>query len=298
MIQTIRYRDPDSGAVRLGLLRGEDVLDVTAAVPEWTDPMAAWTVVRALGLTVEDAFARLRPPVARFSPARLADAGALLPPVAAEEVWAAGVTYDRSRQARNAETKLPDSVYDRVYDAERPELFLKATGRRLLGSGQEVGLRSDSSWMVPEPELAVAIGAAGEIVGWTLGNDLSSRDIEGENPLYLPQAKIFSRSCSLGPALLWNTGRESPREWTLAMTIRRGGLTAFAGSVPLAQLRRPVEALIAHLLRDNPVPAGTVLLTGTGIVPPDNFTLAAGDVVDIGIAQIGILHNTVAPPLA
>lgn len=298
MIRTVRYWDPQTHAVHLGLLQDGQVYSITRRVPAFTDPLPVWYALRALGLSVEEGFARLADgaqPVASYE--ELAAQSALLPPVDAREVWAAGVTYERSRQARNAETKLQDSVYDRVYEAARPEIFFKATRERVIAPGQPLGLRSDSSWMVPEPELSLVLTAAGDIVGWTLGDDLSSRDIEGENPLYLPQAKVFSRSCSFGPVLLWNTGAENPARWTLTLTIRRGGDIAFQGSVSLQQLRRPFEELVAYLRRDNPVPDGTVLMTGTGIVPPDEFTLQPGDTVDIELPEIGVLRNPIAPPL-
>jgi 2-dehydro-3-deoxy-D-arabinonate dehydratase len=299
VIRTIRFRDPGCGQVHLGVVHEDQVYSVTDLVPSWNDPISVWSACKALHLSPEDAFARIQTGSAKTVPLEtLTAAGALLPPVDAEEVWAAGVTYERSREARNAETKLQDSVYDRVYAAERPEIFFKATSRRVVPPGQPLGLRSDSSWMVPEPELAVVISASGDVIGWTLGNDLSSRDIEGENPLYLPQAKVFSRSCSLGPALVWNTGYEIPSEWTITLTIRRGTETAFTGSVSLRQLRRSIEELVSYLCRDNPVPDGTVLMTGTGIVPPDAFTLQPGDIVEIGLQEIGVLCNPIAPPLS
>ncbi|MCL6517349.1 fumarylacetoacetate hydrolase family protein [Alicyclobacillus sp.] len=298
MIRTVRYWDPDSHTIHLGLLQDGQVYSITRRVPAFTDPIPVWYTLRSLGLSIEDGFARLvegASPAASFDD--LAGKSLLLPPVDAREVWAAGVTYERSRQARNAETKLQDSVYDRVYDAPRPEIFFKATRDRVIAPGLPLGLRSDSSWMVPEPELSLVLTAGGDIVGWTLGDDLSSRDIEGENPLYLPQAKVFSRSCSFGPVLLWNTGKEIPAEWTLSLTIRRGEGVAFQGSVSLTQLRRPFAELIAYLRRDNPVPDGTVLMTGTGIVPPDEFTLQPGDVVDIELPEIGVLRNPIAAPI-
>lgn len=315
MLKTIRYRDPETHRPQLGVLEGSHVYNVTKQVPSWTDPMTVWSVCTALNIPPQEALNRLRAKIPDGGSATaeaiesmestemietmesIVQRGLLLPPVAAPEVWAAGVTYERSREARNAETKMAESVYDKVYVAERPEIFFKATADRIVAPGRPVGLRSDSNWMVPEGELALVISSQGHLIGWTLGNDLSSRDIEGENPLYLPQAKVFSRSCSIGPILLWNTGVEQPEEWTLTLDIFRAGNAAFSGSISIRQLRRSAEELISYLRRDNPVPDGTVLLTGTGIVPPDDFTLQEGDIIDISVDAIGTLRNVVAAPL-
>ncbi|MDQ0189522.1 fumarylacetoacetate hydrolase family protein [Alicyclobacillus cycloheptanicus] len=296
-MKTLRYRDETTGEPQLAILVKDTVYNVTRQVPHWTEPVQMWYALRALGIPFEDAAARLCTGEG-ISFHELDEAGHLLPPVVAREVWAAGVTYERSREARNAETKISDSVYDRVYAAERPELFFKATADRVVPPGNPLGLRSDSSWMVPEPELSVVISATGDIIGWTVGNDLSSRDIEGENPLYLPQAKVFSRSCSFGPVLLWHTPSTTPADWTVSLEIHREGQLAFSGSVPFRQFRRRVDELVDFLCRDNPVPDGTVLMTGTGIVPPDDFTLTPGDRVDICIDAIGTLVNPIAAPMA
>jgi 2-dehydro-3-deoxy-D-arabinonate dehydratase len=291
-MKTVRYRDPAAGEAQLGILRGDLVFGVTRQVPEWTCPVRLWRALRALGLdagTADAALCRGEP----LSFEALRRGRLLLPPVAAPEVWAAGVTYERSREARNAETQIKDSVYDRVYEAERPELFFKSTYARLVPPEHELSLRSDSSWMVPEPELSVALSAEGDIIGYTAGNDLSSRDIEGANPLYLPQAKVFARSCSLGPVLLWDTPGVQPDGWTIELHITRDGTTAFLGSVPFSQFRRRLSDLVSYLRRDNPLLDGTVLMTGTGIVPPDTFTLRPGDIVDIAIEPIGVLSNPI-----
>ncbi|WAH36732.1 fumarylacetoacetate hydrolase family protein [Alicyclobacillus dauci] len=291
-MKTIRYSNPADNRVELGILHGDDVFSVTHQVPSWTDPVPMWHALRALGITAAEAEAQLSTgPCLSF--ADLERQGRLLPPVVSPEVWASGVTYERSREARNAETQIKDSVYDRVYVAERPELFFKATYDRVVAPGHPVALRSDSQWMVPEPELCIVISAAGDLIGWTVGNDLSSRDIEGENPLYLPQAKVFARSCSFGPVLLWNTGEQRPEEWDIELTIARDGVIAFQGSVSFSQFRRSFATLIEYLRRDNPIQDGTVLMTGTGIVPPDEFTLANGDVVEIFIDAVGMLRNPV-----
>ncbi len=218
----------------------------------------------------------------------------LLPPIVSQEVWAAGVTYFRSRDARMEESKDAGGgdFYDRVYSADRPELFLKATPHRVVGPGADVRIRADSSWNVPEPELTLLVTSSGKIVGYTVGNDMSSRDIEGENPLYLPQAKVYGQSAALGPGILV-TDRPLPRETSIHIRIERGGQTVFEGSTDLTQLKRDPAELVAYLFRENPFPAGCFLMTGTGVIPPNEFTLASGDVVEITIDGIGTLSNTV-----
>jgi 2-dehydro-3-deoxy-D-arabinonate dehydratase len=218
----------------------------------------------------------------------------LLPPIESQEVWAAGVTYYRSRTARmdEARTAGGGDFYDRVYAADRPELFFKATPHRVRGHGQAVRIRSDASWNVPEPELTLAVTSSGHIVGYTIGNDMSSRDIEGENPLYLPQAKVYDASCGLGPGILV-TPEPLGQDTEIALRIVRAGATAFEGKTTLAAMKRAPEELVRYLYRDNRFPAGSLLLTGTGIVPPDDFTLASGDEVSITIEPIGTLVNRV-----
>jgi 2-dehydro-3-deoxy-D-arabinonate dehydratase len=219
----------------------------------------------------------------------------VLAPVANQEVWAAGVTYYRSRNARMDESKDAGggSFYDRVYAAERPELFFKATGRRVVGTGCAVRIRSDAKWSVPEPELTLLISPTGEIVGYTIGNDMSSRDIEGENPLYLPQAKVYDGSCALGPCVLLAT-EPLDKATTIQMEIARQGKTVFTGSTTLAELKRDPKQLAAFLLRDNTFAQGVFLMTGTGIVPGNDFTLATRDTIRIRIQGIGTLENYVA----
>jgi 2-dehydro-3-deoxy-D-arabinonate dehydratase len=219
----------------------------------------------------------------------------ILAPILDQEVWAAGVTYYRSRDARIAESRETggSSFYDRVYAAERPELFFKAAGWRVVGPGGAVRIRSDASWSVPEPELGLAINPSGQIIGYTIGNDMSSRDIEGENPLYLPQAKIYDGSCALGPAILL-AEEPLPKTTSIEIGITRDGRTVFAGSTSLAELKREPKQLVEYLFRDQSFPHGVFLLTGTGIVPGDDFTLLAGDNVSIRIAGIGTLENPVA----
>ena len=219
----------------------------------------------------------------------------LLPPIGAQEVWAAGVTYYRSRDARVEESKEAGGgdFYSRVYSADRPELFFKAAPHRVSGHGQKVRIRSDSKWNVPEPELALAVNSAGRIFGYSICNDMSSRDIEGENPLYLPQAKVYDGSCALGPGLLV-ADETPPKSTPIRIEILRGGRTAFGGATALEQLKRTPESLVEFLFRDNSFPAGCFLSTGTGIVPGGGFTLASGDLIRITIDPIGTLANEVA----
>jgi len=228
------------------------------------------------------------------SPA-LIEAG-VLAPIGQQEVWAAGVTYYRSRDARMAESQAAAGAdfYARVYDAERPELFFKNSAHRVVGPNGHVRLRSDSRWNVPEPELVLAVNRAGKIFGYTVGNDMSSRDIEGENPLYLPQAKVYDGSCALGPCIVVTAQPPRP-ETVIRLEIVRRGEQAFVGETTLAQLKRTPEELVGFLFRDNSFPDGAFLMTGTGIVPPNDFTLAAGDEIRIEIENVGRLVNTVAP---
>ncbi len=231
-------------------------------------------------------------PVLDVDTLELAEPWTVLVPVLAPETWAAGVTYERSRSARMHESRVVD-VYELVYEAERPELFLKdAAGRRTVGPGEPIAARSDASWTVPEPELAVVVGADGPLAV-TIGNDVSSRDIEGANPLYLPQAKIYAGACALGPALL------VPESWDqhyqiVCRILDSEGAELFAEETSTESMCRSIEELIEYLRRDNPVPAGSVLLTGTGLVPPDDVTLTPGYTVEIRIPEIGLLRNPVA----
>ncbi len=218
----------------------------------------------------------------------------LCAPIQSQEVWAAGVTYLRSRDARMDESKDAGggTFYDRVYEADRPEIFFKATPHRVVAPGASMKLRSDAKWNVPEPELALAINSQGAIFGYTIGNDLSSRDIEGENPLYLPQAKVWSQCCALGPGLVVRD--PLPRETAITLKIIRGEETGFHGTTSLAQMKRTLPELAEWLMRDNSFPGGCYLLTGTGTVPPNDFTLQSADEMHISIAGLGTLVNTVA----
>lgn len=215
-------------------------------------------------------------------------------PLDSQEVWAAGVTYLRSKSARMAESKDAGggSFYDRVYEADRPELFLKATPHRVVAPGGAVRIRADSRWNVPEPELTLAINSAGKIFGFTIGNDMSSRDIEGENPLYLPQAKSYHRAAALGPCLVITDTLPAPTT-VIAIMIRRAGATVFSGDTTVGQIKRPLPSLADWLFRENSFPHGCYLMTGVGVVPPDTFTLQPGDEIRITIEPVGTLVNTV-----
>jgi 2-dehydro-3-deoxy-D-arabinonate dehydratase len=222
------------------------------------------------------------------------DASTLRPPIGSQEVWAAGVTYLRSREARREESKSAGGgdFYDRVYDALRPELFFKSAPGRIVGPGGNVRIRRDSKWNVPEPELTLVINPRGTIIGYTIGNDMSSRDIEGENPLYLPQAKMYDGSCAIGPCVL--VGVEPlARSTEIRIDILRAGGTAFSGTTSLAKMKREPGELVEYLYRETSFPSGCYLLTGTGIVPPDHFTLNRGDEIRITIEPIGTLSNKV-----
>jgi 2-dehydro-3-deoxy-D-arabinonate dehydratase len=219
----------------------------------------------------------------------------LMAPIEDQEVWAAGVTYFRSRDARMAESKEAGGgdFYSRVYEAARPELFFKATPSRVVGTQDSVHIRSDSRWNVPEPELALLISPRGAILGYTIGNDMSSRDIEGENPLYLPQAKVYDRSCALGPGILVSP-EPLPPQTRIMLAIDRAGSQVFDGATTLAEMKRRPSELVEFLFRDNIFPNGCFLLTGTGIVPPESLSLQHGDEIRISIDSIGSLRNTVA----
>lgn len=218
----------------------------------------------------------------------------LIAPIDNQEVWAAGVTYFKSREARMEESKDAGggTFYDRIYDAVRPEIFFKATGRRVVGPGGAVRVRSDATWSVPEPELTLVINSQGEMIGYTIGNDMSSRDIEGENPLYLPQAKIYDGSCALGPCILV-AAEPLPSSTRISIQISRGDALAFSEATTLAELKRTPKELIEFLFRDNSFPHGVFLMTGTGVIPDDKFTLTSRDSIKITIDGIGTLENYV-----
>ena len=222
-----------------------------------------------------------------------ADAVRLLSPLDRQEVWAAGVTYKRSQVARMSESESAADHYDRVYTAERPELFFKSLPARVVPDGEPIRVRSDSRWTVPEPELTLLVSPAGRIVGYAVGDDVSARDIEGENPLYLPQAKTYDGSCAIGPAVLLADGPLDRAATVISLTIERGGEAAFEDHIELSQMKRSLEELVGWLTREYALPDGAALMTGTGIVPPDQFTLEDGDVVTIAVSGVGSLRNPV-----
>jgi 2-dehydro-3-deoxy-D-arabinonate dehydratase len=270
---------------RFGLIAGERMIDLArSGGPE--------TLSAALRMPAAELRAALR--AAEDAPDVDMPLGSvtLKAPIDRQEVWAAGVTYLRSRDARMEESRQRD-VYDRVYDAERPELFLKATPNRVSGPGEAIAIRGDSGWDVPEPELAILLNARGELVGYTIGNDVSSRSIEGENPLYLPQAKVYSRCAALGPKVVTVDELPDVSNLEIELTIDRRGTALFRDTTATSQLHRTLSDLVAYLLRHNEVPEGVFLMTGTGIVPPSEFTLQDGDEVTIRIDGIGSLVNPV-----
>src|SRR4051812_38274458 len=280
-----RFRTADSPRVRVGLIaNGQAVLDLSAA-----------GVDRMTGLIER---ADLVEELTRLAGAGLAahplDSVRLLTPVESQEVWAAGVTYLRSRDARMVESEFSASAYDRVYDALRPEIFFKSLPEKVVSPGDVVGIRKDARWNVPEPELALVVNSSGTIVGFTIGNDMSSRDIEGENLLYLPQAKIYTASCAVGPWIVVGPTEADARQWTIHLEIQRDGKTIFSGETAANRIKRRFAELTEYLFRSQSFPNGAVLLTGAGIVPEDSFTLEAGDCVRITISGVGKLENPVA----
>lgn len=278
-----RFETPD-GRVRIGLvLDGTTVVDLTAVgidklstVLEQHDPRRY--LEKLAGNTIT---------------AQMLSRVKLLAPLDRQEVWAAGVTYLRSKTARMDESEFSASAYDRVYEAPRPELFLKSLPEKVVGPGDQVGIRKDARWNVPEPELALMINSRGKIVGCTIGNDMSARDIEGENLLYLPQAKMYHRSCALGPWITVGPSEAEAREWTIQLQVARGDRVVFEGETGVKQIKRSFTELADYLLRSQTFPHGAILLTGTGIVPPDEFTLQPQDIVRITVSGIGKLENPV-----
>jgi 2-dehydro-3-deoxy-D-arabinonate dehydratase len=281
-MQLIKFTTDDSPTPCAGLKSGDTVTPIGSGPQCLTELLHAADCVEQIGRRCAAA--------SRSYPLESVH---LMAPLDAQEVWGAGVTYERSKLAREQESEQAATFYDRVYRAARPELFFKATPSRVVGPGRPIRVRRDSHWCVPEPELVLVLSPGLEIVGFTIGNDVSARDIEGENPLYLPQAKVYDACCSLGPAITLAAAMPARESIGITMEINRGSSVAFRGETSIARMARRFEDLVEWLGRDNVFPSGVFLLTGTGIVPPDDFTLCAGDVVRITIDGIGSLVNPV-----
>jgi 2-dehydro-3-deoxy-D-arabinonate dehydratase len=277
-----RFQDTQN-QTRVGLMLDDDtVLDLTAGIGAIeplleSDDLVPWLTSLAKQNLPRHSLREIR----------------LRTPIERQEVWAAGVTYLRSKTARMEESGFSANAYDRVYDAARPEIFFKSLPEKVVSPGEPVGIRQDARWNVPEPELVVVLNSRGHIVGYTIGNDMSSRDIEGENLLYLPQAKIYERSCAIGPWITVGVSEADARNWTIRLEIRRDNGLIFEGETSVGQIKRSFVELAEFLFRSQVFAHGAVLLTGTGIVPPDNFTLETDDQVRISISGIGTLHNIV-----
>lgn len=279
-----RFKKAADEVVRIGLVTEDAaLLDLTPTGVTQLQPV----------LESDNPVAKLRQ-IAMENPPRLALSDVrLCAPVEGQEVWAAGVTYLRSKAARMEESDFSANAYDKVYSAQRPEIFFKALAEKVVGSGETVGIRKDATWNVPEPELALVMNSKGRIVGCTVGNDMSSRDIEGENLLYLPQAKIYHRSCALGPWITLGATESEVRGWKITIGIQRDGQTVFAGETSIGQIIRSFDELAGYLFRSQVFPNGAVLLTGTGVVPPETFTLQEQDEIVIEISGVGVLKNSV-----
>jgi 2-dehydro-3-deoxy-D-arabinonate dehydratase len=277
-----RFKDRQDKS-RIGLIHGDDdLLDLTAAgVSSLSALLERDDLAAYLGQFSREA---ARIPLQEVR---------LLPPVDRQEIWAVGVTYLRSKKARMEESDFSATAYDRVYDAPRPELFFKAMPEKVIGPADSVGIRRDAKWNVPEPELAFVLNSRGKIAGFTVGNDMSSRDIEGENLLYLPQAKIYDRSCAVGPFIRVGVDEREARTWTIHLRITRSGQPVFEGETSVGNIKRTFQELVDYLFRSQTFPHGAVLLTGTGVVPGDDFTLLERDSIRIEISGIGVLENSV-----
>ena len=282
-VNICRFKLGDGG-VRVGLVAADsEVLDLTPAGITHLQPL----------LEDEALLARLRAATEGDLPHLPLAQVRLCSPVERQEIWAAGVTYLRSKKARMEESHFSANAYDRVYEAERPEIFFKSFPDKVVATAEPVGIRHDAKWSVPEPELALVLNSRGGLVGYTIGNDMSSRDIEGENLLYLPQAKTYNRSCAIGPWVTLGASESAAREWKITLQIRRGSEMVFSGETSVGQIKRGFEELAEFLFRCQLFPNGAVLMTGTGIVPPESFTLQERDEVAIEISGIGWLKNPV-----
>ena len=282
------YRTPGADGPHLLARTGAEAYDLTTAQPNVTAFEDLAYVANVSDRTVDGVARDL---LDAADPVSVPAEAAVEVPTLVDEVWAAGVTYGISEQAREAESGMPE-IYLDVYEADRPEVFFKATWDRVAAPGEAVGVRGDSEWNVPEPELGVVL-YEGEIVGYTVGNDVSSRSIEGENPLYLPQAKMYDRCCALGPCVATPETVEDPHDLTMTMTVERDGQTVYEGETSTGEMVRTCEELVSYLRRHNTVPESAVLLTGTSLVPEEGFSLAAGDEISIDIESVGRLVNDV-----
>jgi 2-dehydro-3-deoxy-D-arabinonate dehydratase len=282
-VKVCRFKNKQ-GEVHIGLVTDDSaLLDLTSAGIKQLQPL----------LESDDPIAELKRINQSILPRMALAEIKLLAPVERQEVWAAGVTYLRSKTARMEESDFSATAYDKVYAAERPEIFFKALAEKVVATGEAVGIRKDARWNVPEPELALVMNSKGKIVGHTIGNDMSSRDIEGENLLYLPQAKVYDRSCALGPWITLGAPEATARDWTIHIAILRDGHRVFSGETSVGQIKRGFGELAGFLFRSQTFSHGAVLLTGTGIVPADTFTLHERDIVEIEISGIGSLKNPV-----
>ena len=278
-----RFQHRDS--IRVGLVADHStILDLTpAGITRLSSILEEENPAARLGKIKQEKLPRI--PLAQVQ---------LLAPIEQQEVWAAGVTYLRSKTARMEESDFSANAYDKVYSADRPEIFFKSLAEKVSGPGQPVGIRKDAKWNVPEPELALVLNSKGGIAGYTAGNDMSSRDIEGENLLYLPQAKVYKHSCALGPWITLGATEAEVREWIIRISIQRDGSAVFSGETSVGRIKRSFTDLAHYLFRSQEFPHGAVLLTGTGVVPDDTFTLRTNDITEIEISGIGTLKNTVA----
>ena len=277
------------GHVRVGILEGRFVVDLTGAYPEVFPNLDTILSQAKQGhLSLRELIEKYAKNARRYK----LQEKRLRIPLVPDEVWGAGITYLRSRVAREEETATK-GLYDYVYSAKRPEIFLKGSGKRCVGPGEPVGIRSDSKWSVPEPELAAVLDSDANLVGYTIANDVTARDIEGENPLYLTQAKVYTHCCAIGPVIAFKDEIPNPQALRIEMRILRAGRNAFRGQISTSKMKRRITDLIGFLKRDNMFFGPIVLMTGTGIVPPDGFSLRVGDVVEVEIEKIGMLRNTI-----
>ena len=282
-------RFESSGRTTFGILEGNSLVDLASSEPEiFSNIDTLIHAAKERRMSIEEMIRKYVKEARTIS----FEEERLRLPLVPDEVWGAGVTYLRSREAREVETKLK-GLYDEIYSAERPEIFLKGSGKRCVGPGEPIGIRSDSAWTVPEPELSLVLDREANVIGYTIANDVSARDIEGQNPLYLPQAKIFRGCCAIGPVITTQAEISNPHSLQIRMKILREGRAVFEGKTNTSSLKRDISELLQFLKRDNVFFGCTVFMTGVGIVPPEDFSLKHGDQVEIEADKIGILRNPV-----